>query len=129
MADKLYNTLHIFGFGKVQVIGTDFNYQVDASLVQMELDPCINNVYDNKPNDSTTPKIYHAINVFNELFADWLAKGKDDESFRVEYSNLDPTLFDALALAVKGFYLSHQEQINSTPIVEPPLPPLDAPTT
>jgi hypothetical protein len=118
MADKLYNTLHIFGFGVVQVIGTDFNYQVDASLVQMELDPCINNVYDNKPLGSTTPKTYHAINVFNDLFADWLAKESDDESFRVQYSDLDPTLFDALVLAVKGFYL-----------IEPPLPSLDAPTT
>jgi hypothetical protein len=124
MADKLYNTLHIFGFGVVQVIGDGFNYQVEASLVQMDLDPCINNVYDNKPIGSTTPKTYHAINVFNELFADWLAKEEGQESFRVEYSNLDPTLFNALASAVIGFYPP-----TPPPIVEPPLPPLDAPTT
>lgn len=113
MADKLYSTIHIFGFGIVQVIGKNFNYQVDASLVQMELDPCINNVYDNKPIGSTTPKTYHAINVFNEMFADWLPKEEGQEPFRVEWSNLDASLFDALATAVIGFH----------PTTPPPTPP------
>ena len=44
MADKLYNTIHIFGFGIVKVIGNGFNYQIQGSMVQMELDSCINNV-------------------------------------------------------------------------------------
>lgn len=111
-----YSTIHIFGFGVVQVIGEGFNYQVQSSLVQMELDPCINNVYDNKPIDNTTPKTYHAINVFNNMFSDWLPKEKDKEAFRVEFSNLDPTLFEALAQAVIGF---HPTQTSDPLIIAP----------
>jgi hypothetical protein len=124
MADKLYNTIHIFGFGIVKVIGNGFNYQIQGSMVQMELDSCINNVYENKPTNSTTPNTYHAINVFNDSFTDWLAKEEGQESFRVESSKLNTTLFDALAMAVIGFNPS-----TSLPIVEPPLPSFDAPTT
>ena len=95
-----FSTIHIFGFGIVQVIGKDFNYQVPTTQVEMEVNPCINNVYDNKPTDSTTPNTYHAINVFHDMFADWQSKEKDTKGFRVEYSTLDPTLFEALALKV-----------------------------
>lgn len=98
-----YNTIHIFGFGVVQVIGDGFNYQVPSSLVSLELAPCVANVYDNKPLDNTTTNTYHAINVFNGLFADWLPKESDEDGFRVDFSKLDPTLFEALALAVIGF--------------------------
>lgn len=99
-----YNTIHIFGFGVVQVIGDGFNHQVDASLVQLELAPCVANVYDNKPIGNNTTNTYHAINVFNNMFADWLPREKDEDGFRVPFSSLDPTLFEALALAVIGFH-------------------------
>jgi hypothetical protein len=95
-----FSTIHIFGFGNVQVIGQNFNHQVKISQVQSEVDACVSMVYSNKPTDSTTPNTYHAINIFNDMFADWLSNVKGQEGFRVKYSDLDSSVIEALANAV-----------------------------
>lgn len=101
MAASKFKTIHIFGFGIVQVIGTDLNIQCPISEVQVKADACINNVYSKKPADSNiTNKEYHAINVFDGMFADWQPKTKGEKSFRTQYSELNNTLFQALAQAV-----------------------------
>jgi hypothetical protein len=95
-----WNTIHIFGFGTVQVISDTQNVQVPIADVQTEAQAVIDDVWANKPEDYTGPETYHAINNFNNLFSDWLPNSPDAKSFRVEAANLDQSLLDALAIAV-----------------------------
>jgi hypothetical protein len=94
-----FNTIHIFGFGVVQVIGKDFNVQTPITNVQNQANACIDNVWSKVPAPPIT-KQYHSINIFDNMFADWLPKVKGEKSFRTEYKDLDASLFDALAQAV-----------------------------
>lgn len=95
-----WNTIHIFGFGTVQVISDTQNVQVAIADVQAEAQAVIDNVWAGKPEGYTGTKTYHAINNFNGLFSDWLPNSPDAQSFRVEAANLDQSLLDALAAAV-----------------------------
>lgn len=98
-----FNTIHIFGFGVVQVIGKDFNVQTKIANVQAQADACINEVWSKKPANSTGTKEYHAINIFNDMFADWQPKNKGEKGFRTKYDQLDSSLFESLANAVINF--------------------------
>lgn len=98
-----WNTLHIFGFGTVQAISDTENVQAPVSAFQTEVDAVVDNVWENKPEDYTGEKTYHAINSFNTLFSDWLPQGSDVKSFRVEAANLDQALLDTLAEAVLAY--------------------------
>lgn len=95
-----FNTIHIFGFGVVQVIGKDLNVQCPITSVQAQADACINEVWFTKPNDYVGTKDYHAINIFNTMFADWKPKTKGEIPFRLKYNELNNSLFEALAQAV-----------------------------
>lgn len=97
-----FNTIHIFGFGVVQVIGKDFNKQVPIADVQVFADACIDEVWSKKPADNTSTKEYHAINIFNDMFADWQSKIKGEKGFRTKYDQLDSSLFDGLVTAVRN---------------------------
>jgi hypothetical protein len=100
---NLWNTIHIFGFGTVQVISDDKNVQVPISAVQAETQAVIDDVWTNKPEGYEGPESYHAINSFYDLFSDWLPSQREAESFRVGVDKLDKNLFDALAEAVFNY--------------------------
>jgi len=101
MATSKFQTIHIFGFGMVQVIGNDLNVQCPISDVQLKANACIDDVWSKKPIDSNiTNKNYHAINVFDGMFADWQPKTQGENSYRTPYSELSNALFQALAQAV-----------------------------
>jgi hypothetical protein len=95
-----FNTIHIFGFGTVQVITDTQNVQCNIADVQAEADACIDDVWGNAPTDYTGTKSYHAINTFYDLFSDWQPNVQGDKGFRVPYSDLDSSLFEALATKV-----------------------------
>ena len=95
-----YSTIFIFNFGVVQVIGKNFNIQTAISNVQSEVDACINNVWLKVP--TSIQKDYHSINIFNNLFANWNTRIKGEEGFRVDYKDLDASLFEALVTSVKA---------------------------
>lgn len=95
-----FNTIHIFGFGTVQVITDTQNVQCPITDVQAEADACIDNVWGNAPTDYTGTKSYHAINTFYDMFSDWQPDVQGDKGFRVPYADLDNTLFEALATKV-----------------------------
>jgi len=95
-----FNTIHIFGFGTIQVIGKDLNIQTPIANVQAQADACINNVWSKKPVDNTATKEYHAVNIFSGMFADWQTKIKGEKGFRVEYKDLNASLYEALVQAV-----------------------------
>jgi len=118
MASK-FNTIHIFGFGTVQVIGKDLNVQTSITNVQAQATACIDNVWSKKPADNTATKEYHAVNIFSGMFADWQTKIKGEKGFRVKYEDLDGSLFETLAQAV----------IDAQPVVTPPAPNVSAPTS
>ena len=100
---KTWNTIHIFGFGTVQVISDTQNVQAPISAVQADADTVIDDIWSKKPADYTGQKLYHAVNCFNELFTDWLPKEDGIKSFRVQSADLDQSLLDALATAVLAY--------------------------
>lgn len=88
-----WSTLHIFGFGDVQVITKDGGATKKASTLT-KLQAVIDNVWSTKPTDNTSTKDYHAINIFEGVFADW--QPKVPKGFRTEYSKLNDSLIQKL---------------------------------
>lgn len=97
-----WSTLHIFGYGETQLIGNDFNKKVNTSVLTTA-QAVIDNVYSFKPEGNTATKEYHAINIFNDMFADWQTSQQGVDGWRVEYSELDATLVDALVAEVVAY--------------------------
>lgn len=100
---KNWNTIHIFGFGTVQVISDTKNVQAPVSAFQKKVDLVIDDVWAKKPTDYQGEKTYHAVNCFNELFADWLPKENNVKSFRVQAADLDHVYLNELAEAVLAY--------------------------
>lgn len=93
-----YNTLHIFGYGECQVITDTENKKVptsDCASAQAVVDM----VYALKPADNPASPDYHAINIFNGLFADYQSS---EGNFRVDYAELDATLIDQLVAEIQA---------------------------
>jgi hypothetical protein len=99
---KTYNTLHIFGYGEVQVIGKDSNKKVATSELT-KVQAVVDNVYSFKPEESTATEEYHAINIFNDMFADWQTKQQGVEGWRVEYAELDAVAIEELVAEVIAY--------------------------
>jgi hypothetical protein len=96
------STLHIFGYGETQVIGTDGDTSVNkkvSSAGLTSLTAVVDNVYSFKPVDNLSPNEYHAINIFNNMFADYQPSGEFD-SWRTEWALLDQAYIDALVAEV-----------------------------
>ncbi len=62
----------------------------------------IDNVYSKKPADNNAGTQYHAINIFNDMFADYIHKTQGEKSFRVKYEDLDATLINELVDEIKA---------------------------
>jgi hypothetical protein len=90
-----WNTLHIFGYGDVQVISKDGSKTKKANTLT-KLQAVVDNVWDNKPIDYVGVKEYHAINTFDGMFSDWQAKAQDEKGYRVEYANLNSVAIQEL---------------------------------
>jgi len=99
---KTYNTLHIFGYGEVQVIGKDLNKKVATSELT-KVQAVVDNVYSFKPEESTATEEYHAINIFNDMFANWQTKQQGVEGWRVEYAELDAVAIEELVAEVIAY--------------------------
>ena len=95
-----FNTLHIFGYGETQVI-TDTENKKVASDELSDVQPVVDNVYSLKPADSDASADYITINIFNGLFVDY--SDNEGRRFRVEYSELDSALIDALVEEVLNY--------------------------
>lgn len=91
MAD--YSTLHIFGYGETQLIGDGFNKKVKSSDLTT-LQNVVDNVWSTKPVGSDASQSYHAINIFNDMFADW--QPNSGTGFRTPYAQLSAFDIDAL---------------------------------
>jgi hypothetical protein len=92
-----YNTLHIFGYGETQVITDTENKKVATdSIVGVQL--VVDDLYSKKPADNPATTEYRVISIFNGMFADY--SDEEGDSFRVDYSELNATLIDAVVLEV-----------------------------
>lgn len=95
-----WNTIHIFGYGETQIIGKDLNKKVPTSvLTNVQL--VVDNVYSTKPEDSNASAEYHAVNIFNDMFADF--QPQTGNAFRTQYADLDATLIEALAAEIVAY--------------------------
>jgi len=95
-------TLHIFGYGETQLIGTDFNKKVPTSALISVL-AVIDDVYSFKPEENTATKEYHAINIFNDMFADWQTAQQGVEGWRVQFADLNKTALDELVAEIEAY--------------------------
>lgn len=98
---KNFNTIHIFGYGETQLITSDSNKKVATSSLT-KVQAVIDNVYSKKPTDSNAGTEYHAINIFSDMFADYIPKTKGEKSFRVKYEDLDATLINELVTEINS---------------------------
>lgn len=89
-----WNTIHIFGFGDVQVNGPDGKTKKATELTKLQA--VIDSIWSKKPEDNNSGKSYHAINIFKDIRADWHMKRKEDSGFRVDYSEINQSLIQEL---------------------------------
>lgn len=99
----LFNTIHIFGYGEVQVIveEDDFkkSFQVNpdakteeelaanasAQSLKQKVYAIVDLIWDNKPDeDYKGSKTFRAINIFNQFRIDWQSDTKDDKGFSID---------------------------------------------
>jgi hypothetical protein len=93
----IYNTLHIFGYGETQVITDTENKKVDTdSIVGVQL--VVDDIYSKKPAGNPATIDYATITILNDIFADY--SDEEGNHFRVDYSELNAALIDAVVLEV-----------------------------
>jgi len=97
-----WSTLHIFGYGETQLIGENSNKKVPTSALT-KVQAVIDNVYSFKPEGNEATEEYHAVNIFNDMFADWQTKEKDVEGWRVQYAELNAVAIEELVAEVIAY--------------------------
>ena len=93
----IYNTLHIFGYGETQVITDKENKKVATDSI-VGVQALVDDLYSKKPADNPATTDYRVISIFNDMFADY--SDEDGNHFRVDYSELNAALIDAVVLEV-----------------------------
>jgi hypothetical protein len=93
----IYNTLHIFGYGETQVITDTENKKVATDSI-VGVQALVDDLYSKKPADNPATTDYRVISIFNDMFADY--SDEEGNHFRVDYSELNAALIDAVVLEV-----------------------------
>lgn len=93
----IYNTLHIFGYGETQVITDTENKKVATDSI-VGVQALVNDIYSKKPSDNPATTEYRTITILNDIFADY--SDEQGNHFRVDYSELNAKLIDAVVLEV-----------------------------
>ena len=92
-----YNTLHIFGYGETQVITETENKKVATDSI-VGVKALVDDLYSKKPADNPATTEYRVITILNDIFADY--SDEQGNHFRVDYSELNAALIDAVVLEV-----------------------------
>ncbi len=93
-----WNTLHIFGYGQIQLVSNTENKLVDSNLcpsTQLVVDM----IYSHKPEGNSATIDFRTINIFNQLFSDYQSI---EDTFRTNYSELDIALIEQLVTEVRN---------------------------
>ena len=93
----IYNTLHIFGYGETQVITDKENKKVATDSI-VGVQTLVDEIYSKKPAKNPATSDYRTITILNDIFADY--SDNSGNSFRVDYSELNAALIDAVVLEV-----------------------------
>jgi hypothetical protein len=93
----IYNTLHIFGYGETQVITDTENKKVATDSI-VGVQALVNDIYSKKPSGNAATSNYRTITILNDIFADY--SDEEGNNFRVDYSELNAALIDAVVLEV-----------------------------
>ncbi len=97
---KKLTTIHIFGYGETQIIGGEtINKKWDSEKIK-SLDAFVSYIKSLKPKDKED-KDYHAIHVLMDSRVTFQAaedrgNPKDNNSFTIEWQDLDLTTLNAL---------------------------------
>ena len=83
-----FNTLHIFEFGDVQLITKEVNV-IKKSETLTKLQAVIDDVWGKKPAGNNSTSDYHAINIFDGMFADFQPKTKGEKGYRIKFGQLN----------------------------------------
>lgn len=93
-----FNTVHVFGYGESQIIGTGANKKV-ASTSLPALAAFVDYVKTKKPAEVVLTD-YHVIHVFNDMDVRYLGKPTgtktDVTTFTIKWADLDLTTLTAL---------------------------------
>jgi len=100
---KTIKTIHVFNFGKTQVIGKELNKTFDSTELNT-LEAFINHVKSKKP-EGQEDSDFHAINIFRDMFVDYLPKETGVKNYRVKYSEIDEEL-------INSFISELEEKVN-----------------
>jgi hypothetical protein len=92
-----YNTLHIFGYGEIQVITDTENKKVATDSI-VGVQALVDDLYSKKPSDNPATSNYRVITILNDMVADY--SDEEGNNFRVDYSELNAALIDAVVLEV-----------------------------
>ena len=91
--------IHIFGYGETQIIGDGVNKKFPTTDL-LKVQDVVDYIYSFKPESNTTSKEYHLINIFKNSRVSFLPKSDvvgQENSFSVEYADLDTTTIEALS--------------------------------
>lgn len=91
-----FNTLHIFNFGKAQLIGENFNKTVELSELT-DAQNFIDSVLSQKPQNFVNENL-HILHVFNNLKAVYVSVTDTTNSsqFSIEWENLNLNLLQSV---------------------------------
>ena len=93
----IYNTLQIFGYGETQVITDTENKKVATDSI-VGVQALVDDLYSKKPSGNAATTEYRVITILNDIFADY--SDEEGNHFRVDYSQLNAALIDAVVLEV-----------------------------
>jgi hypothetical protein len=93
----IYNTLHIFGYGETQVITDTENKKVATDSI-VGVQALVDDLYSKKPAGNAATINYSTITILNDVFANY--SDEQGNTFRVDYSELNAALIDAVVLEV-----------------------------
>jgi len=94
-----WGVIHIFGYGETQIIGDGMNKKFPTTDL-LKVQDVVDYIYSLKPESNTTSKEYHLINIFKNSRVSFLPKSDvagQDNSFSVEYADLNTTTIEALS--------------------------------
>lgn len=96
-------TIHIFGYGEAQLISDTVNFKASIDKFT-KLQSVIDDIKSKKPKDKVAGD-YHAINIFGDLRADYIAKSveglksnssTENISYSIPFKDLDSKKIEAL---------------------------------
>jgi hypothetical protein len=97
-----FSTIHIFGFGDVQMIGSEKEGTVKA-ISLTKLAAFVDHIKTFKPEDVTLTD-YHVIHIFNGMDVRYLGKAAEDKnaetSFSVKMDQVNTTILDELVTEI-----------------------------